>query len=419
MVDEETHDVSAGSAGAPPNRDARRDPGVIEGEVAAREAEEREPPQPDEAAPESAADPRTAPGAEPPRGRFRGVLAGAIAGLVVSALAIGAFYSLLAPSGDGDSANRLADFEAQSQRATAALDGEAKRQSEALVSLDKRVSALEASGGKSDVADLDKRVAALEAANAENAPNAAAAAKADQQLATQVKSLRADIDAARGEIPGLATRVAKLETEAPKANDADLSALAARLDKVEAALAAPKSETRAAADNAAAIAIIAGAIEEKLGAGAPFGTEVAALKRLGVDPAQLAALEAVADGAPPGSALAASFEAVAPQVLAAASQEEKGGVVDRLLAHLRGLVRVRDLNGAAGDDPQAIVSSIEADCRHGDISGALAAFDKLPEAARKAAGDWPVKARARQAADTALQSIRTTAIGQLAGGASP
>jgi hypothetical protein len=127
----------------------------------------------------------------------------------------------------------------------------------------------------------------------------------------------------------------------------------------------------------------------------------------------------VADGAPPGSALAASFEAVAPQVLAAASQEEKGGVVDRLLAHLRGLVRVRDLNGAAGDDPQAIVSSIEADCRHGDISGALAAFDKLPEAARKAAGDWPVKARARQAADTALQSIRTTAIGQLAGGASP
>jgi hypothetical protein len=415
MVDEETHDVSAGPAGAPPNRDARRDSGVIEGEVAAREAEEREPPPSATAAPEEPAKPAAAPSAEPPRANSRGALAGALAGLVVSALAFGAGYTLLASKPDvADNANRLTEVEAQLQRE----DAEARRDSAAVSSLDKRVSSLEASAGKSGVADLDKRVAALETSNAENAPNAAVAAQAEQQLATQVKSLRADIDAARGEIPGLATRVAKLETEAPKANETDLSALAARLDKVEAALAAPKSETRAAADNAAAIAIIAGAIEEKLGAGAPFGTEVAALKRLGVDPAHLAALEAVADGAPTGSALATSFEAVAPQVLAA-SQEEKGGVIDRLLAHLRGLVQVRDLNGAPGDDPQATVSRIEADCRRGDISGALAAFDKLPAAARQAAGDWPVKARARQAADAALQSIRATAIGQLAGGGSP
>ena len=117
--------------------------------------------------------------------------------------------------------------------------------------------------------------------------------------------------------------------------------------------------------------------------------------------------------------LAASFEAVAPQVLAAASPEEKGGILDRLLAHLRGLVRVRDLNGAAGDDSQATVSLIETDSRRGDISDALAAFDKLPAAARQAAGDWPIKARARQAADAALQSIREAAIGRLAGRASP
>ena len=86
---------------------------------------------------------------------------------------------------------------------------------------------------------------------------------------------------------------------------------------------------------------------------------------------------------------------------------------------MRGLVQVRDLNDAAGDDPQATVSRIEAESRRGDIAGALAAFDKLPEAARQAAGDWPVKARARQAADAALQSIREAAIGRLAGGAGP
>ena len=40
MVDEEIKDVSAGPTGAPVNRDARREPEVIEGEIAAREAED-------------------------------------------------------------------------------------------------------------------------------------------------------------------------------------------------------------------------------------------------------------------------------------------------------------------------------------------------------------------------------------------
>ena len=428
MVDDETQDVSARPQGAPPNRDARPDPGVIDGEIAARGPNEREPPPSAAGAPESAAQPRPAPA---PRAGFRGVLAGALAGLVVSALAVGAFYSLLAPGADvEDSANRLAELGAQVQQENAALDAEVKSESAAVANLDKRVSALETSGGSSG--ELDKRVAALETANADNGPKAVAAAQTaqqavqtDQQLTTQVKDLRADIDAARGEIPGLAARVAKLETEAPKANDADLSALAARLDKIEAALAAPKSESRVApekpapADNASAIAIIAGEIEDKLAAGAPFGTEAAALQRLGVDPAQLASLQAAAGGAPTGSALAESFDAVAPQVLAAASPAESGGVLDRLLAHIHGLVRVHVLGESAGDNPEAIVSRIGAECRRGDIAGAVAAFDKLPAAARQAAGDWPVKARARQAADAALQSIREAAVGRLAGGARP
>ena len=86
---------------------------------------------------------------------------------------------------------------------------------------------------------------------------------------------------------------------------------------------------------------------------------------------------------------------------------------------MRGLVRVRDLNETVGDDPQALVSQIEAESRRGDIAGALAAFGKLPEAAREAAGDWPSKAAARRAADAAVQGIRESAIERLAGGAKP
>jgi hypothetical protein len=422
MVDEETQNVS----GAPPNRDARRDPKVIEGEIAARAPDESECAGQD-AAHADAARPRPLPAAEPPRAGFRALLAGALAGLIASALAVGAGYTRLATKADvADNASRLAEVEARAQRENAAREAEAKRDSAGVLNLDKRLGALEAGAGGPNVDQLSKRVAALEAANAENGPNAAAAAQAaqqatqtDQQLATQVRDLRADVDAARGEIPALAARVAKLETASPKTSDADLSILSARLDKVEAALAAPKSKTRVApdarapVDNAAATAIIAAAIADKLGAGAPFGPELDALGRLDVDPAALAALQGVAGGAPTGSSLAISFDAVEPRVLAAASHEEEGGVVDRFLAHVRGLVHVRDLNETQGTDPQAIASRIEADSRRGDAAGALAAFNQLPEAARQAAGDWAIKAHARLAADAALQSIREAAIGRL------
>jgi hypothetical protein len=422
MVDEEIKDVSAGPTGAPVNRDARREPDVIEGEIAAREAEDSQS-SPGETAAETRADPPTAAKAAPRTGA-RSLLAGAVGGLIVSALGLGAGYTLLTPKADvSDTANRLGALEAQVRQTNDAVAAEANRESAAVAALEKRIGALESSAGAWNTADLDKRVTALEAASAGNG----AASDATQRLATQAKDLRADVDAEKGEIPELSARVAKLESDVPKAtaSGSDLAALAARIDKIEAALAAPKNETRvaeeklAAADNATTIAIIAEVAEEKLRSGAGFGHELATLQRLGVDAAALAPLEAVVNGAPTNDALATTFNAVAPHVLAATSQPDTGSVTDRFLTHLHNLVKVRELNETAGDDPQALVSQIEAESRRGDIGAAVASFDKLPEAARKAAGDWPTLARARQAAEAALQSIREAAVGQLAGGQKP
>jgi hypothetical protein len=422
MVDEEITDLSAGPTGAPVHRDARREPDVIAGEIAGREAEESVS-SPDPSAAETSASARAAARAAPRNGA-RSLLAGAVGGLVVSALALGAGYSFLTSKADGtETENRLGALEAQARQTNAALGTEANRESATVAALEKRIGALEASAGASNTTDLDKRVAALEAASAGNG----AVGDATQRLAAQAKDLRADVDAEKGALPDLSARVAKLESDAPKASAAgpDLTALAARVDKVEGALAAPKSETRvaaekpAASDNATTIAIVAEVAEERLRSGAGFGPELAALQRLGVDSAALAPLEAVVNGAPTNGALAASFDAVAPHVLAATSAPEQGSVTDRFLAHLHNLVKVRELNETAGDDPQALVSQIEAASRRGDIGAALASFDKLPEAARKAAGDWSTLARARAAADAALQSIREAAVGQLAGGPKP
>jgi hypothetical protein len=435
-IDEETKGDPAESAGAPVNRGARPDPGVIEGEVAARDTNENAPPR-DSAAPENAARPEAGPAARPQRAGARGFLGGALAGLIVSALGLGAGYTLLAPKADvSDNAARLSAIEAQVRRDNSTLAADANGERAAMANLEKRIGALEASAGASNTADLEQRVAALEASvrksstadlakrvaalEAASAGNSAAG-DATQRLAAQEKALRAEIDASRGAIPDLSARVAKLETDAQKASaaSADLTALAARVDKIETALATPKPETPTRYDNAAAMAIIAEAAGNRLHAGEPLGPDLAALKHLGVDPATLAPLEAVANGAPTNAALAASFSAVAPHVLAATSHPDTGSVTDRFLAHLEGLVRVRDLNETAGDDPQALVSQVEAASRRGDINGALIAFGKLPESARQAAGDWPTLARLRQAADAALQSIREKAIAELAAGPKP
>jgi hypothetical protein len=417
MVDEEIKDASAGPMGAPVNRDARPEPDVIEGEIAGRETDDSKA-SPYADAGETSADARAAARAAP-RNSARSLLAGAVGGIVVSVLGLGAGYSLLTSKADGtDTENRLGALEAQTRQTNAALGAGANRESTAVAALEKRIGALEASAGASNTTDLDKRVTALEAASAGNG----ASSDVTQRLAAQAKDLRADVDAEKSAIPDLSARVAKLESDTPKAGagSSDLAVLAARIDKIEGALTAPKSaEKPAASDNAATIAIIAEVAEERLRSGAGLGSELAALQRLGVDAAALAPLQAVVNGAPTNAALAASFDAVAPHILAATSAPEQGSVTDRFLAHLHGLVKVRELNETAGDDPQALVSQIEAASRRGDIGAALASFDKLPEAARKAAGDWPTLARARAAADAALQSIREAAVGQLAGGSKP
>ena len=427
MIDEETKGDWSPSAGAPVNRDARPDPGVIEGEIAAGETSETGP-QTEPGVAESKVEPSAQ--AAAPRAGSRGFLGGALAGLIVAVLAAGVGFALLASKADvSQDVNRLSEVEAQARRDNSALAADVSRDHAAVTSLEKRMSALQA-GAQAPApgaAELEKKVVALEAADAETARKAAAADDAAQRLATQVKALQDAVEGARSEIPDLSARVAKLENEAAKTNGAgaDLTALAARVDKIETALAAPKPETRAApekpsaADNAAPIAIITGAIADKLSAGVSFGPELTELERLGVEPAKLAPLRPVADGGSTDSALAASFHAVAPKVLAAASQGEQGGVVDRFLAHLHSLVQVRDLNETAGDDPPALLSQIEALSRRGDIGGALAAFNNLPAPARQAAGDWLTLARTRQAADAALQTIREAAIAALAGSSKP
>lgn len=486
MVDEESKDAesqpaegaSESAGGAPLNRDKRSDPGVIEGEVS--RLGEPAPPAHEEGGP---APPAAGEPPPPTRGRRRGggFFAGLLGGLIVSGAAAGVGYYFYAPAFDLAEANasRLPAIEAHTQR----IESRAQRQDSAIAGLDKRVGALEGASPDAAIAAVEKRVAALQAAidpidkrlgqlqmandgidkrvaalQAANdavdkrlgalqsgkpgePPRTAAETQSVQTLTGEMKDLRSNVDAARAQIPSLQARVAKLES-APQAAAVDLSSVTARLDKIDAQLAATRNETQAsleraaASDNPAAVAILTDSLRGMLDRGQPFPTELAALERLGVDPAKLAPLKAVVNGASTDSALAADFQSVRSKVLAAAappnaSTTEPGtppktegeagysALLDRVVSHLSNLVQVRKLNEAAGKGPQALASQIETDSQHGDVSGALAAYAELPEPSREAASAWASAAEKKLAAEEAVQSIREAAVAQLAKSVQP
>jgi hypothetical protein len=253
--------------------------------------------------------------------------------------------------------------------------------------------------------------AALPAPAAVPDPRIAEIAADEAAQGARIDKLEAALGDRTGKMEAaLGGRIDKLETT-----------LGDRVGKIEAALAAPKTESRvpptevAPKSDPAAQAVAALALEQRLRAGEPFAAEWAALSRLGADGAALATLKPYSDtGAPTAAALAASFAKIAPSLVAADNPETGDGVMDRMLDHMRKLVRVRAVGEVAGDDPAALVSQIEAALARGQAASALGIYARLPEAARKAGADWAKTADARIAADAAAQSLRENAIGRLA-----
>lgn len=140
-----------------------------------------------------------------------------------------------------------------------------------------------------------------------------------------------------------------------------------------------------------------------------------ALKALGANAAALQPLEAASErGVPSAPALARQFAGLGAAMTRAVPRPSDGSLLDRLTANAQALIRIRPVGEAAGDDTAVVVARIEAKLGRGDLAGALADFDKLPEPVKAVAKDWDAQARARLAADTALKRMADEAMGALA-----
>ncbi|MFQ5783968.1 MAG: COG4223 family protein [Alphaproteobacteria bacterium] len=308
------------------------------------------------------------------------------------------------------------------------------------------------------VAALDERVNGLETAIAR-----LRADRSGEDLARRLDALAARVEtmtAALGRldtVDALAKKVAALERrlaglgarlDAAPGETTDGTALAARLDALEAALAerGQSPEVAAVRTRLAELAARERALDERLAAlgrrvaapggarpalvlavgqlraalrgSGPYAAELEALKGLAggdaVFAAPLAALDdRAAEGLPTLARLRARFKELAGAVVRAGYAPDQGSWADRTLARLARLVTVRRVGEVEGDSAEAIVARAETLLEARDLAAAVAEVEHLAGPPAEVAAAWLADARARLAADRALAAIETRVVATL------
>ena len=362
---------------------------------------------------------------------------GALTAIAISAAAtlcvVLAFWLLAGPSSSDERADALAarmtvlemkiaevakkpPLEINAPGALTARLQKAEQTVDGLAALDSRVAKIEQNAGAS--AALDARITKLEKAP----PPQTAAAPNDQALTDRIVVLEAALRDAKGRADAAFEAAQKnvAPGAAVTADQRDIDALTTRLAALEQATrGADDRIARAAstgADKAGRLAFVALVLRTAVERGDPFTTELAAVKPLAADPAQLAALEPfAASGVPRGTALARELSQLAgPMLNAAGAPTRESGLFDRLQQGAEKLVRIRPINETPGDDPATVISRAEVKAANGDLAGALADLSRLPDAVRAPARDWMKKAEAQAAALAAARRLADTAAGGLA-----
>ncbi|HEY2177121.1 MAG TPA: hypothetical protein VGH15_00940 [Caulobacteraceae bacterium] len=207
--------------------------------------------------------------------------------------------------------------------------------------------------------------------------------------------------------PAAAPLAAQLAAPADTAPSPDESALAGRVQRLEAG----QNRTLAAA----AAALAAASLSDAAAKPAPFTADLAAVARVIPGSPDAAALAALApQGAPTRPALATELTALAAEASTAARAPGKdASFMDRALYAVARVVSLRRIDvKATGVD--AILARAERRADDGDLEGAIAALDALPDNAKAALAPWRDKAERRIQIDRHIAGLRAQAVANLA-----
>ena len=242
---------------------------------------------------------------------------------------------------------------------------------------------------------------------------AAASSERLQASENEVQVLKAEIKKIKDE--------AKLQADALKAFPKQVSidpAVSDRLKAAEATLQDLQSKvpsTARAPEKAAALLAGALLLRESLGSGKSFTLDITVLKAAGVDAPRLQALEPFASTgiATPDALIeqlgsfAVPFAVVTPPKDSAAMT-----LTERVLESLAKLVTISDLEPKAPRPEErfpAIIAALEV----GDLAGAKAAFDRLPQADQQHMSRWAQDLTARIETETLVADLMKEAAAHL------
>ena len=256
-------------------------------------------------------------------------------------------------------------------------------------------------------AALERRLVALESS----------AARTGDSLAKLQTALAAGENNAP--MAGLTARVERIETNVAAANPAaQLADLSNRLAALENTIkgVADKVATIAArpyganATERAVRAVAIGTLRQAAEQGGAFASDLAMLAALGSDEEEVARLRPLAGkGVASRAALIDQFPSVADAILVATRPpDSNGGLFDRIENFARGLVTVRPTAPISGDTPEAVVSRMVAAVARGDLAGALAEREALPEAGKQASAAWAVAVNDRLTLDATIAKLMSS-----------
>lgn len=278
-----------------------------------------------------------------------------------------------------------------------------------LTDLAARVAALEARpGGTADLQPLYERLARLEAGQGAAAP---APAFGEEQAPSYDTGLSQRVAALEGRVNTLDQSVVNANAQAQTLQNAHAQ-LDNRLTQLTTETTAQLQALQGQGTQARTLLLVS-AVRRALDSGQPMTGPVNQLSQtLGQNNADVAALQAVANGAPTVSQLRQRL-AQQKQTLLAKAPAAEGPWYERVGESLRSLVQVR-----RADEPAAAVSgdlasqlaTMDQRLAGGDVSGALAASQALPQNARTRLQPVLNDMRALVEARAALSRLETAAL---------
>ncbi|MEO9651265.1 MAG: hypothetical protein ABJ360_08015 [Roseobacter sp.] len=290
------------------------------------------------------------------------------------------------------------------------LPASMQRETVDVSSIEAQIAALEAQNNLSQQQSFDLKAALEAAITSQDVRLDALESVDDVSILTSLSDLAADIEIVVGRLTDLEAR--------PIAEAVAPGAPVEAVEELQAALDAQNAQINVLSERAVAAEAQAASEAALLLARAALTRVITAVDNGEAFDAALVDLEEVTSveipedlrsiaetGVPTLATLQAGFPEAARAGLAAARSEVPESEVVGITGFLKRQLNVRSITPREGDDPDAVLSRVQAAVSNGDLAAALAEVGTLPDVSREAMNDWLEAAAARKAAQDAASAL--------------